>query len=116
MTFDEWKNLGCVRRYCQALVGLDVLSVRNWPDFRAQVYHADRSDIVLKARRLASEGTRADFMALAAVLMAMDYSSLAADLDQQYGGIIGHWQYTQDERLDALIGVLSISRQSAVAA
>ena len=116
MTFDDWKNLGCVRLYCEALVGLDVTAMKDWADFKELVYRADRSDIVLKARRLASASTRHDFVALAAVLMAMDYSSTAVELDAKHGSVLGHWQFTTGERLDALIGVLSMSKEPAIAA
>lgn len=110
MTFEDWKNLDCVRLYCEALVGLDVTAMRNWADFKDQVYLADRSDIVVKATRLAEGGSRADFVGLAAVLMAMDYSSLASDLDARDGNVLGNWQHASPDHIDALIGVLSMRR------
>jgi len=110
VTFDDWKNFDCVKKNCMALIDLDVTKAKNWDDFKGQVYHADRSKIDSRAKKLAEYGSRSDFIALAAVLMAMDYSSLASELDAAHGTVLGHWQYTGGERLDALIGVLSMGK------
>jgi hypothetical protein len=114
VSFDDWKNFDCVKKNCMALIGLDVTKVKDWEDFKGQVYHADRSKIVVRARKLAEEGSRSDFIALAAVLMAMDYSSLASELDAAHGTVLGHWQYTGGERLDALIGVLCMGKEHEI--